>query len=58
MLYTPTSTQSGSPFSLREKVRMREIKSSTFVDDFPLTATLSRREREKKTVPVPGGQGL
>ena len=28
---------------------MREIKSSTFVDDFdPLTPTLSRREREKK----------
>jgi hypothetical protein len=28
---------------------MREIKSSTFVDDFdPFTAPLSRREREKK----------
>jgi hypothetical protein len=28
---------------------MREIKSSTFADDFDtLTSTLSRREREKK----------
>jgi hypothetical protein len=40
--------RSGSPFSLREKDRMREIKLNTFVDDFdPLTATLSRKEREK-----------
>ncbi len=31
------------------KVRMRGIKSNTFVDDFdPLTPTLSRREREKR----------
>ena len=37
---------------------MRGIKSNTFVDDFdPLTPTLSRREREKKTVRVPEGQG-
>jgi len=50
--------KSGSPFSLREKVRMRGIKSNTFVDDFdPLTPTLSRREREKKTVPVLEAQG-
>jgi hypothetical protein len=41
--------RSGSPFSLREKGRMRQIKSSTFADDFDLlTPTLSRREREKK----------
>jgi hypothetical protein len=49
MLYRPTSTNLGSPFSLREKVRMRGIKSTTFVDDCdsdPLTPTLSRRERE------------
>ncbi|MDQ3563706.1 MAG: Plug domain-containing protein [Pseudomonadota bacterium] len=37
---------------------MSGIKSNTFVDDFdPLTPTLSRREREKKTVPLPEGQG-
>jgi hypothetical protein len=41
--------KSGSPFSLREKVRMRGIESNAFVDDFdPLTPTLSRREREKR----------
>jgi hypothetical protein len=46
--------RSGSPFSPGEKVRMREIRSSTFVDDFdPLT----RREREKRTVPLPKGEG-
>jgi hypothetical protein len=45
--------KSGSSFSLGEKARMRGIKSNSFVDDFdPLTPTLSRREREKKTVPV------
>jgi hypothetical protein len=39
----------GNPFSLREKVRMRGIKSNTFVDYFdPLTPTLSRREKEKR----------
>ena len=38
-----------SPFSLRETVRMKGIKSNTFVDDFdPLTPTLSRRERERR----------
>jgi hypothetical protein len=35
--------------AFREKGRMRQIKSSTFADDFDLlTPTLSRREREKK----------
>jgi hypothetical protein len=39
----------GSPFAVRERVRMRKIKSNTFVDYFdPLTPALSRREREKR----------
>ncbi|MGH8521643.1 MAG: hypothetical protein ACREU9_09555 [Gammaproteobacteria bacterium] len=39
--------KSGSPFSLREKVRMRGIKSNTCVDySDPLTPTLSLWERE------------
>ncbi|MCI0557462.1 MAG: hypothetical protein MN733_03125 [Nitrososphaera sp.] len=46
MSYRTTST---SPFSLREKVRMRGIKSNNFVDDFdPLTPTLSLWERETR----------
>jgi len=41
--------KSASSFSLREKVRMRGVKSNIFVDDLdPLTPTLSRREREKR----------
>jgi len=41
--------KSGSSFSLREKARMRGIKSNTFssIILIPLTPTLSRREREK-----------
>jgi len=41
--------ESDSPFSLREKVRMRGIKSNTCVDySDPLTPTLSLWEREKR----------
>jgi len=41
--------KSGSPFSLREKVRMRGIKSNTCGDySDPLTLTLSLWEREKR----------
>ena len=41
--------KSATPFSLREKVRMRGIKSNTCVDySDPLTPTLSLWEREKR----------
>ncbi|MGH8511913.1 MAG: hypothetical protein ACREU8_11190, partial [Gammaproteobacteria bacterium] len=49
-------TTSKSPFSLREKVRMRGIKSNTCVDyTDPLTPTLSLWERETRRFPEKQG---